>query len=584
MSKLEPILDNIWRKMEDPIIPIFAGRRVVFFLKVSDEYCKFKLFGAQKAFADQHMGELVNRSAAELTFTFTWDEQFTIPMTIGFCLLDGGLDQDEHGRAILESYLLGVKQAICLGLQMERENQRKRRISDIINRLHSSIDLQHILNVLYSSIPQLFPNGKLNIYLSHDYETTLPVQKLSFVDNECDNQMKAFLRGKPYIYKEDHSKGLNISVPLKGNQGTYGVIQFTYPQQKVNQKIVQSITLIAEAAGIAIETAILYQQSQHLISQLRLINDTTQLLNKTLNFEENIDHLIREIGQIFKPEGIQFLNYLAGEQVYELLKGTGNKLPHEPIDLKTCQIIKKVHDTKEAILIPDISKMDDVHLDEEIAQSFRSFIAVPLIHNMQIQGLLIITHSKPYYFSFEDYRLIQNLVNHASLAIANSKLHQELNKMVITDHLTRLYARSYLDQGITLSQNRDKQGAFILIDIDNFKLINDTYGHQTGDDVLIQVANIIKSSIRADDIAARWGGEELAIYLPNANRQIATQVAERIRSRVSRETSPQVTISVGISFWEEEDQQKSLDKLFQQADQLLYRAKTTGKNQVVASV
>ena len=74
----------------------------------------------------------------------------------------------------------------------------------------------------------------------------------------------------------------------------------------------------------------------------------------------------------------------------------------------------------------------------------------------------------------------------------------------------------------------------------------------------------------------------LSIY-PMPPWRSAVQVAERIRSRVSRETSPQVTISVGISFWEKQDQQKSLDKLFQQADQLLYRAKATGKNQVITS-
>src|SRR5690606_23007528 len=120
-------------------------------------------------------------------------------------------------------------------------------------------------------------------------------------------------------------------------------------------------------------------------------------------------------------------------------------------------------------------------------------------------------------------------------------------------------------------------------DIDNFKAINDTYGHQTGDDVLIQVANIIKSSIRDNDIAARWGGEELAIYLPNAPLSSALQVAERIRERVSRKTSPRVTISIGVSQWKQQDMIKGLDTLFQKADQSLYTAKSTGKNQVIVS-
>ena len=140
-----------------------------------------------------------------------------------------------------------------------------------------------------------------------------------------------------------------------------------------------------------------------------------------------------------------------------MIKSTGNKLPRQTYSFGKCQLIKSVHESKEAMLIPDTGKDGKKQLDSVFFNLCRTFIAVPMIHNMEIQGLLIITHSQPYYFSFEDYRLIQNLVNHASLAIVNSKLHQELNKMVITDHLTRLYARSYLDQEIILSQNRDKQ-------------------------------------------------------------------------------------------------------------------------------
>ena len=121
---------------------------------------------------------------------------------------------------------------------------------------------------------------------------------------------------------------------------------------------------------------------------------------------------------------------------------------------------------------------------------------------------------EPYYFSFDNFKLLQSLIHHSSLAMANSILREELEKMVITDHLTQLRSRNYLDKQMGESMQEDEEGTFILIDIDNFKKVNDTYGHQIGDDILVQVANLIQSNIRESDIGARWGGEELAIYLP----------------------------------------------------------------------
>ncbi|MEM5591961.1 GGDEF domain-containing protein [Niallia circulans] len=114
-------------------------------------------------------------------------------------------------------------------------------------------------------------------------------------------------------------------------------------------------------------------------------------------------------------------------------------------------------------------------------------------------------HPSAYHFSFDTFKLLQSLIHHSTLALTNSLLREELEKMVVTDHLTKLYSRNYLDEKIQMSLLEDKEGTFILIDIDDFKLINDTYGHQIGDDIIIQVANIIKDNIRSSDIGSRWG-------------------------------------------------------------------------------
>ncbi len=126
------------------------------------------------------------------------------------------------------------------------------------------------------------------------------------------------------------------------------------------------------------------------------------------------------------------------------------------------------------------------------------------------------------------FKLFQTLIRHSTLAVSNLMLRDRLKYLVQTDRLTELYSRSYFDEKIGYSMKADESGVLVLIDIDDFKQINDTYGHQKGDDILIQVARVIQRNIRDQDVAARWGGEELAVYLPKAGLNTGEMLAERL--------------------------------------------------------
>ncbi len=125
----------------------------------------------------------------------------------------------------------------------------------------------------------------------------------------------------------------------------------------------------------------------------------------------------------------------------------------------------------------------------------------------------------------------------------------------------------------------DAVGTFLLVDLDNFKAINDTYGHQVGDEVLKQVAVIIRENIREFDIGARWGGEELAIYLPRVDLSTGISVADRLVQKVELSTKPKITISCGVGHWKKGHADSPIT-LFKRADEALYHAKGTGKNKV----
>jgi len=166
-------------------------------------------------------------------------------------------------------------------------------------------------------------------------------------------------------------------------------------------------------------------------------------------------------------------------------------------------------------------------------------------------------------------------------------------EMAITDPLTGLHNRRYLESHIgTLAEqaaSRGKPLALMILDIDFFKSVNDTYGHDAGDDVLREFATRIRKSIRGIDLAARYGGEEFVIVMPETDLHVAGIIAERLRRSIASEPFSiekgtkriEVTISVGISMLEEKNE--PVADVLKRADQALYRAKHDGRNRVVVS-
>ena len=159
----------------------------------------------------------------------------------------------------------------------------------------------------------------------------------------------------------------------------------------------------------------------------------------------------------------------------------------------------------------------------------------------------------------------------------------------ITDKLTGLYNRRYFDHFLDFEIKRSSRQkaslALLMIDIDNFKLINDTLGHLFGDKILNKLGDIIKSIIRETDLAARYGGEEFSIVMSNTGLEEATEIAERLRKAISEYnfeiTYRPTTVSIGIALYPLDS--TSLQDLLSNADRALYRAKHEGKNRVCVS-
>jgi two-component system cell cycle response regulator len=165
-------------------------------------------------------------------------------------------------------------------------------------------------------------------------------------------------------------------------------------------------------------------------------------------------------------------------------------------------------------------------------------------------------------------------------------------EMAITDQLTglhnRRYMTSHLDNLMASAAKAGKPLAFVIMDIDYFKAVNDTYGHDIGDEVLREFAKRVGANIRGLDLACRYGGEEFVVVMPETDAALAYSVAERLRKSV--ETTPleisrdpgklSITVSIGIAA--SEGANDTADALLRRADQALYSAKRSGRNRVVA--
>lgn len=220
-----------------------------------------------------------------------------------------------------------------------------------------------------------------------------------------------------------------------------------------------------------------------------------------------------------------------------------------------------------------------------------SYACYPLTIGGRSLGWVKASSTNPDYFDPELRKSLEGYISITAAVVANLRL-SELNKLLsLTDPLTKLYNRrfleEYFDRQVAEANRRQEPFVIIFLDIDQFKLINDTYGHELGDKVLATVARTIRNSLRQVDLMVRYGGEEFIIVLPGTNLEGGFTVAEKIRQTIastpikleSGETMF-LTVSLGLAIYVP-GSNLNVDEMIQQADEAMYQAKLMGKNQVV---
>ncbi len=235
----------------------------------------------------------------------------------------------------------------------------------------------------------------------------------------------------------------------------------------------------------------------------------------------------------------------------------------------------------------------------EDTNKYKSAAMLPLKRGKEIIGIqLLLSTDSSRYTKNEGTTFWHRLATLTAISIENCINRQRILELGFQDGLTSAYNRRYIDERLSHEIDRCLRNktdlVCLFIDVDFFKQVNDNYGHQAGDMVLVKLVSLMREQVRSSDIVARYGGEEFAIILPETGIQVALEVAERIRKEVENQAftinknTLHTTVSIGLASLSQiiqkpdDNNQQLLDKiLLAKADEALYQAKQTGRNQVV---
>lgn len=259
--------------------------------------------------------------------------------------------------------------------------------------------------------------------------------------------------------------------------------------------------------------------------------------------------------------------------------------------VKTGGLTHAIIDHGEPFVVEDTALSSFTMNPLTIAEGIRALIGVPLIFHGSLVGILYVDDFAPHSPGENRLRLLSILSSFATMSIDNARLHHSTLELACTDGLTGLYNHRQFKKDFKEEVRRAERYnavlSVILLDVDDFKRFNDSYGHPNGDIILRELAELMRDLLRDCDLIYRYGGEEFVALLPETGLQEALLVAERIRIFVETE-SPRfltgttvthgVTVSIGVASFPEDG--TDAESLLKSVDDLMYRAKGAGKNKV----
>ena len=333
--------------------------------------------------------------------------------------------------------------------------------------------------------------------------------------------------------------------------------------------------------------------------RLAVLYEIGKAITSTLEIDDLLELIYNQLSKVITSDAYFVALYLpeTHELDVRILFDQGKRYPARQVDANQ-GVSSWIVENKKPLMIKDLRKeMDTLSVKPILIgekRLSRSWLGVPLMADEELIGLLAVTSYAPNQFTDADQLLMEQISQQAALSIQNARHYEEVNRQAKLDSLTGVSNHKHFIE--TLYEETEKALtnmipiSLIMLDIDHFKIYNDTYGHMVGDEVLRLTVQAIRSHIKKTDTVGRWGGEEFGIVLPNATITQANMVANRIRRTLSElplfdiegQTVPKPTISQGIGTIP--DHTQNADELVIIADRALYRAKERGRDQVAVGI
>ena len=357
----------------------------------------------------------------------------------------------------------------------------------------------------------------------------------------------------------------SLFIPTAKDGQDFGLIEIDFEDNTpVNTEFLFLMKILSAQISLKLQNIVLNEQSKINVD----FHDSMKNIAKIIETQYELNYIVPLIGEMLD-------RFISDHLIYVFLKQEGEfKLvwPKACKDERIYEVLKE--------LTPET---------EDILTNNDKIGAFPLISEGEITGC-IVARSTLDKLSKRDISYLEQLTRQSAITISRANAYSKVLQYATLDALTNLNNRrqfeTRLKQEIAITKRQNNPLCAMMIDIDFFKKVNDTYGHASGDEVLKTVASVIKAQLRESDIPARYGGEEFAVLLPYTHIDEAKIVGERLRKAVEETTvsldnlNINVTISMGLA---EFRQDESGEELFAQADKALYKAKESGRNRVVCA-
>ncbi|MGD9058529.1 MAG: diguanylate cyclase [Desulfobacterales bacterium] len=490
-------------------------------------------------------------------------------------------------------------------------------------RLSNILEIDKLYSVFAEVLKDKFSIRELAILIFHQTQKKLSLVysmglgDINFEIPETDTGLwKSILNGEPFDIKDDSEKllfardfkQLNLEglhsrlwIPLGMRDELIGLV--TIGNRDNNQPFDASdryfLQQLSAHTVVCMNTCRQYEKRRKEKEDLDKTIQNLSLLysiGKAMNYISDLKNLLqfilsKAIEVTFAEKGSLMLYDMETDQLnIRVLAGMDDTAFQEQVNNNeiACRSFKpgegiagRVYMTAKPMIVNNI-KEDDIFIDSEKSY-VRSIACIPMVVFNDVIGVINVTnkrHGKA--FTDEDVEMLKAVADQAAVAINKAQLWD----MAVTDSLTGLFVRRYflvkLQEELHRAERYNNILSVVMADLDQFKNINDTYGHDAGDRALKAIGKFLQQNIRDVDMVARYGGEEFVILIPEAANDAALILAERLRKQMSElkiKDLPPITISLGIATFP--DDGSDINDLIKKADAAMYAAKRAGRNRVV---